>query len=323
MMRSTRYREGKVKEFLKGSNSEEDSFKYTFGIHDLTQSIFWSISKFIREGYSCRIPIIVFDKAPYHKLTFLTDYKGDRHYYSEEDLEGIDKDTNPKEWHETSEEIRANEIKQNAKYWIVENFPKLGIPVIIHPGYEGDDLAYLTANALKEDTEKSALVSIDGDWSYLTNPNVDHLKPNGDKITYQDMVNTEMAELTDLKDLSLYKLKSFSDSVFGSHNNLTSVELTDDIGFKELITHLYHDQFDILKDKDLYLRQLRSFDVYSYPEIDIVKGLINNNLKPTYPMDEQEFSLLRTMTGFKVSVDYYLNTIENMDLTRYERPDNS
>jgi 5'-3' exonuclease len=297
------------------------TYEYTFTKIDLARAVYYQIAKLIREHIPCKKPIIVFDKSPYHKLKELEDYKSDRHYYSEDDLAEIDEEKELKKWNETKEEIRIESIKREAKEWIKNNFNELGIPVLWHQGYEGDDLAYLLANQLELDGEKSAIVSIDGDWSYLINPNVDHIK----LFMKKDPVIISYDEMRDRdpnipEDMSLYRYKSIIDSLYGSHNFLQptiTADSTGDIDAKNLVLEVNSGNYSHLSDIDLFQRQLRSFNIDGYPELDIVKDKLRSINETLSPLTVDQYRIFCDLTGFDVNEGYYIRTIDGYDKSLY------
>ena len=119
----------------------------------LVKSFFQSIVKFVRDTASCRKIVLLFDRWPYHKDQIVEEYKGSRFYATQEDLEAIDRKTEPLKYAEMEEELRRNKIKQDAKYFIISNFEQIGMKVYSRKGYEADDYAMLIAKYLENDNE--------------------------------------------------------------------------------------------------------------------------------------------------------------------------
>jgi 5'-3' exonuclease len=303
--------------------SMEITYSYTFTHMTILRMMYWQIAKVMRDVAECRKPIIVLDKSPYHKVKELSDYKSNRHYYSEADLDGLTYEDNPRQWVETNEEIRSENIKLQAKEWMKNNFNELGMPVIWHQGYEGDDLAYLLSQQLELDGEKSAICSIDGDWSYLINPNIDHIKmymrKSPEIITYEDM--QDRLRLDAPEGMSLYRYKSLLDSLYGSHNFLKYVANKNEVDYfgdnKTIFTSIENNETKYIEDVDLFQRQLRSFDVERYPEINEVKAKLKTINDTLAPLDVEQYRMFCQVTGFNVTEGYYEKTVANFDHSLY------
>lgn len=306
-------------------NEEGEPITYptiTFTADDLARTFFYSIVKFTREIASCRKVILLFDKYPYHKDAFVEEYKGTRHYATEEDLEGIDKETSPLDYAVTEEEIRRNKIKQEAKYWIINNFDKLGMKVYVRTGYEADDFAGIIARYLRNDDEKSVIVSIDDDWTYFVNENVDYLKPNGTKITYEDMKQELITHTEPSWNFDLYKFKSYIDSLYGSHNDLVQTLKHETIAkcdIKTILKSLIEDNdFSILENPELFKAQLASFGVETYPEYDMVIKSLWYLDKGGSVINDDDFIQFTLMNNFGVRVQYYSDFRNELDKSLYK-----
>lgn len=286
---------------------------------DLVKSFFYSIAKFIRESASCRKIILCFDSAPYHKLKFIENYKGSRSYATYDDLARIDKTKDPLSYLKIEEELKINRIKQDAKSFILENFSKLGICSIIHKGYEADDLAYKIASRLELDDQKSAVVSIDDDWSYLINKNVDWIKSNTKKrFTYDDIVGRSN-DFTDDLGISLFQFKSYYDSMYGSHNDLEStVDVTEKIPFNDLLKKYLSGDLSKILDLNKFNAQYESFDIEKYPEYDQVINKIKSLEFSGHISSIDEFELFKLVNNFNIKTDYYSNFIKELDSTLYD-----
>jgi hydrogenase maturation factor len=286
---------------------------------DVVKSFFYSIVKVIRDIASCRKIILCFDSAPYHKSLFLDDYKGSRYYVTEDDLLKIDREKDPLNYINIKEDIRLNEIKKEAKNFIIENFNKLGMYVLIHKGYEADDLAYLTAQHVENDNERSCLVSIDEDWSYLINKNVDWLKTNTQSIfNYEKILDRNRNYLPDMG-ISLFQYKAYWDSLFGSHNDLVeTIKKGENIDLKEVIKNCLNEDYSNINDIDKFKAQLKSFNINDYPEYDQVMEKIKLIETEGSIMSIDEYDYFKLMNNFKVRTEYYSNYVKEIDSTMYK-----
>lgn len=244
-------------QILLTTNFHQQKARHQLSTRNLVTRTFQSISKVIREQCNADKVVLCWDKAPYHRAQLLPELKANRKYYTESDLDALNeveivseeklaeelaniiathegdemslnvKLENYKATHKTQAdideereaieyELYCNKIKMEAKSLMIREFGKIGVPSICIPGYEADDLAYLCAEILKEDTKPSFLVSKDSDWEWLVNKNVWFNNYKNYKI-----VKAENLEAID-ESRPLYYSKALQDSLYGSHNNLSS-----------------------------------------------------------------------------------------------------
>jgi len=287
-----------------------------FTASDLMTTFFQSVVKFTNDFYKAEKIILLWDKYPYHKFKFKENYKASRHYASTEDLEGLDPIKDAKEIIATKLEIDHLKIKQQAKSRIIEHFGTLGMPSLVLPGYEADDLAGEVAKYLSAKSNGTSLLwSVDSDWNYLTQPHVNHITPKGQIITYEEM----MKEVGDL-DMSLYEYKSWIDSLAGSHNDLertisSEYKVTD---WNECIKIIKGGDESILGDAKMFHDQLKSFSVVDYPEYDVVKDMISRIDSMGSIADPVSFSIFTSEQGLNVSNNYYLNYIQQLNQNLYK-----
>lgn len=316
----TTYSDGRP--VLDENQNQVTHYQYTFDTHDITKVVYWMLAKFIREGYSCCKPIVLFDKSPYHKITLLSDYKGDRYYATQEELDELNYDDDPKAYLELEQEVRANDMKQEAKHWMIENFPKLGFDMIYHAGYEADDLAHLIADQLKDDDQKSGLVSVDSDWAYLINENIDFLKLNGDCIDYGMMLSEMQDDLPkELWDkVDLYWYKAYTDALAGSHNNMEcTIKDIPEGDYHKALIDIYNNGTEYLSNVELFRAQLKAFDVYHYPEIDQVLSKLKDIGRVNELLSVDQLEYMKMIDGFKVSASYYSRTIDLLDIRYFSK----
>lgn len=312
------------KEVLKDENEISTLIKqFVLTPQDLARSVFYSVSKFLSENHTCEVPIIVFDKTPYYKSLSLDYYKSGRSYVTEENLIGLDPEIDAVKIALLKEEICRLKIKSEAKSFIKEHFPKLGIECLYKKGYEADDLAKLISDELNQNLIKSAIISNDDDWSYLINPKIDYINFKGKVTSYEDKLNYMNYFKNNLGDLSLYQYKSIVDSIYGSHNDLRST--IDKIKVKKvpietIISKIEHKEYDFITDIKVFENQLKSFSIYDYPEIDEVKQEIKKLISyPHLIIKKESFANFRLLNKFFVSDNYYSNFQNQIDLTQYEQ----
>lgn len=209
-------------------------------------------------------------------------YKDDRIYVTEEMVEQMKNDPNvtEKKLKKAQEECYFNKIKQEAKAIMVRELKNFGIPVLMVPAWEFDDLAYLAAGMLyNSDTRKSVIVTKDSDLMYSVSPRVDLFRTQSKTspaqfITYDEMCETIPDELKGK--ISLYGYKAYMDSLGAiGHNNMRR---TKKIGANptQTILGLLGGDYSNVEDIDTFQRQLNSFDISKFPRLEEAQNLIAN-----------------------------------------------
>jgi len=287
-----------------------------FSQQELVKSFFYSIVKLVREDLKCDKVVLLWDKYPYHKSTMLEDFKGDRVYHDEKDLEKPD--LTDEERARIAESIRLNKIKGAAKYFILTNLGNFGMPSFMKKGYEADDLAYLFSKNYKEE-KKSVIVSADSDWTSMTSDKVDHYMTKR-KVFYTYQYGIEKTSADNVTDL--YELMTIHASLFGSHNNLTQT-LTKEgmkLSYAEKIRRAQSGEFEgLINNVDLFKRQVKSFSVMDYPESDKAKNMFyfidkNGILGSQSAFDDWSFN-----NGLFINSQYYKTFIKDLDTSLYDK----
>jgi len=296
-------------------------------VSDLITSFFYSIAKFIREQAHAQKLILCWDKYPYHRFEMIKDYKGDRHYETEEDKEGLDPVLNAEDIITLNLKIEELKRKQEAKYWIIKNFDRIGAPSYIKTGYEADDYAGALVKYLYKTEPESqiCLCTIDSDWDYLLLPNAVRVRPKGGHITtYEEMISKHNDVLS-ATNLSLYQFKTIYDSLYGSHNYLqASINQEkckeEKLTVPEIYSKILAGETEYLSNIDLFKAQVKSFDYESFPEYENViksfyyldkSGKILDELE--YITDEEIQSMI------KAKVDYYASFARSLNGSLYNR----
>ena len=290
--------------------SVEGSYKvpgYTFDHKDIVQSLVWSFAKIAREHVDCDRCILLWDSSPYFKEKILPDFKGHRLRVTQEDLELFDVESDPVGYLKLREQLRVEGVKSEAKYWAVSNLYKIGFPSIIQKGYEADDLAYLFSEEVKNDDRKYIICSVDSDWKFWINENVDLYNPVKKKlITYEDVWNELGDRVRDLG-LSLFEAKCYLDSLYNSHNNLKSTTKCRWKDFDKVVSKILEGDYSLVDDVDTFRKNMESFDIISYPGADDMKRLIRTTVDRP-PLDNEtllsNFNSLRK-GGLKITQRYY------------------
>lgn len=197
-----------------------------FTVEELRKSFLQSIRKMKREiGFS--IPVLLFDKSPYKKSAAFPAYKSDRIYYTDKYLEEHKEELSEHEIEVIKEEIDFNIKVMKVKYGLIDD-PGEGISYL-KSGYEADDLAYILACKLANDTEsvnvilKSVLISVDNDWNTLTNSKVDFITP---KMDTRLGIRQIWSEISRRLDIPVYELGLCNELYNSSHNNIATYKGT-------------------------------------------------------------------------------------------------
>lgn len=239
----------------------------------IVSSVIQSLAKIVRE---LEEPIdkltLLWDTYPYHKHSILEgDYKSGRDYTTDEDVEE-EEDPEAK----ALLEIKANNLKIRGRAkWALKELGDIGIPSMYKRGYEADDLAYMVSREMLNREDNALLISIDSDWPFFCNERTRVYNPNR-KVFHDEAKVRYDNNIPD--DMSLYEYKSLYDSMYGSHNGLWQscsdehwntpvrefMKLYKELGVVD----------ELFKDKEMFERQLMSFDVLSYPELNKVSGMM-------------------------------------------------
>lgn len=188
-------------------------------------------------------------------------------------------------------EVRLNGIKQETKWFIINEFEKLGIPSIYKQGYEADDLILawsrfdLAQNCdpsinksllMNEgaDLKRSVMATADGDWPWFSTPLLDYYHTKKEQVmTYEDIL--ELRHPESLRDkLSLYEYGTIVECLDGGHNNLDGCLKPEfnpwsweDVVIKLLETA---DISEIVTDKEIYEINKKTFAIEEFPEYEKV-----------------------------------------------------
>lgn len=287
---------------------------YDFDYQDLVKQFFWTIAKVIRENYSCHKVLLFWDYPKYYKTDILSDYKGTRPRIWEGALDEIDPTVDPDKYLQMKEDIRIEEVKNQAKWWIINNLKNLGMTSIAHKGYEADDLACIFSRdpwQLEGPCGKSAICSIDNDWLYWITPDVDFLRfptrSGGDfeVWTYQDAID-ECEGMTGKLGIDIFTLKQYMDSTFFSHNDLKHTSTLGWADFEQLYNEIQNKDYSHITDVDRLEKNLKTFEIWNYPEYDQVVDEVHDAILFGKLGDITDYIDLKSK-GFKVSQKYIEN----------------
>lgn len=290
--------------------SVEGSYKvpgYTFDSKDIVQSLVWSFAKIAREHVDCDRCILLWDKSPYFKERILPDFKGHRRRITQEDLELFDVESDPIGYLNLREQLRVEGVKNEAKYWSINNLYKIGFPSIIRGGYEADDLAYLFSEEVKNDDRKCIICSVDSDWKFWINKNVDLYNPVKRKFITYENVWDELGDKVKNLGISLFDVKCYLDSLYNSHNNLKSTTKCRWKDFSKVVSNILNGDYSLIDDMETFEKNMKSFNIASYPGVDDVKSIIRTMIDRS-PLDNEtlisNFDSLKK-DGLRITKRYY------------------
>lgn len=291
---------------------------------DLCRSLFQSVVKFTREVASAQKVILAWDKYPYHKFQLVQDYKGSRHYETEEDLKGLDPIKDAKQIIDTQFMVDCNGMKTEAKYWFIPNLERAGVSSFIKSGWEADDWAGCMCKFLYENEPdaKVGIVSIDSDWDYLIQPNSVHIRPNGNVTTYETMYAKHKDDI-EKHGITLYQYGGLIDSIYGSHNDLKRTlkeGLPKSLTFSQIIDSVLDGSDDYITDRGLFDAQMRSFDYTKYPDYEESVSRAMYHIKNSgHITDAFEFATDEELNKMKVRTSYYYDFVSRLDSSLYSK----
>ena len=217
------------------------------------------------------------DLGGYYRTWMLGgNYKSSRTWMTPEKLRDLKKTpgSTKEEIRKAEKELYQNQVKEVAKHILKEDAFKIGLPCMGVKGLEYDDLCYIISSLLYTSgaTKKSVIVTKDSDCMYCTSPAVDYfrLPVGGSKPeikTYDDIYTTQVPE--DLRNLgmSLYDYKSIWDSLDGGHNDLKKTRIPR-TNLTEVMVKIMGGDYSGVSDVDLFMRQLQTFKLESFPMIN-------------------------------------------------------
>lgn len=256
-------------------------------------SFWYSIAKLLR-AYSTKKLVFLWDKSPYHKARIIKEmyqqdtYKSDRVF-------------------DTSEiSYCLFCARQAARQHIMDSAKLFGIRSIIHPGYEADDLAFISARLFPD--QKIGLASHDSDWPYYLTPNSEVINTMKFNLIYYDKFKDET-----LLGMDPYEYVRYSSSFYGSHNNL--LRTVSKKHYKREFEEVYADVIagenleEIFDDKSLFDAQLASWDIMNFPEIEDVKSEILNSVNEPikFGTDQDWLNNWFNSSGIKVYMELKKN----------------
>lgn len=305
-----------------------------FTAGDVIQLTFQTLNKI------CRAYDITADKFIFLRDTWDSQYKG---YYRTYLLKGLYKDSRSYMTEEkyremcntpgiSQEELEAarkdlyfNQTKSKAKWEMIREFGKFGIPTVSVEAWECDDLAYLASALLMQDPDpkKSVVITKDSDIQYSITPKVDYFRiPTGGSdpqvITYDQMWNS-IPESTRNLGISLYDYHAILESIGQGHNDMRACMIPGS-NVTETIEKCYMGDFSNLEDYEIYLKHMESFDIAKFPRLEEAKNAVYTKFNTIgsigTPKEFMDFCAKEEISG--ISERYYSSFVSRLDPNLYK-----
>ena len=274
---------------------------------DVLRTFLYSIFKIVRE-VGVERPFLLWDSSPYWKSSILnkmlgeSQYKADRWYATDDDVANMKvriedltsilaelmvNDPESSRIGELGKELEnlrntvkqaelqiANfHVRQDVKYHIINELGRFGMTSIIKRGWESDDIAYLLCKQVEHDIKPSLVVSTDTDWEYWINPNCVKYNNYSRKFTTYEEVRSRHKQIVDLHpDWDLFKIKSYVDTLYGSHNNLSKT-LNPEWN-KRSIDEILENPDEAFSDRKLFEAQMATWDFGNYPDFQFISSCL-------------------------------------------------
>jgi hypothetical protein len=291
---------------------------------DVVRSVIYTLRKLSRDyGVTTDKLIFLWDKwdpkySGYYRTFLLKGlYKDDREYITDEDVE---KEDDPEVKKQLEFKAYQNKVKYEAKTILQNELGKFGVPSFMRLGYEGDDLAAISANYLYNDNKPSILITKDGDWSFFLNPKVDYFRiplkgKDPEIITFSSMINEVPEELRSR--VSLYDWKALYDSIEGSHNAMRKTRF-DRVNTKDIIKNIIlNEDYSGIEDYETFRKQYDSFLINKFPDFDKVCNMIYYYDKSGRCGSLDEFKEFDKKYNIGISDKYYTGYIDTFDTRLY------
>ena len=259
--------------------------------------------------------LICFDRQPYFRqLEGIEEYKADRHYTNQEEVEKLRErllwEDDPEKIAELEKMISYkdteawnNSISAKVKYFIIDEMGKFGFYSLIKSHFEADDISFAIAERCPSLGLKAIMVSVDHDWVQFRNKNVKYTTPEqrGKRNERLDTARY-LVGLSKSTGVPVYECGIIQELYKNSHNNVKSYEFCDMVPLEEFITKIYnHDS--TLPDYDKMIRRYHATNIRKHlPELD---KLINFSLSRTDLASPEEWQRFLNERQINISWSTY------------------
>lgn len=214
---------------------------------DLLRMFLLSTFKLLREC-PCERPFLVWDSSPYHKNEILRrllgkdDYKGDRGYKTESDIDQLkstiaqteakieelrkedpiindaqisELEEQIKKWNEEINKIDVQisnfQMRSATKYFIIDKLQNFGLTSIIKKGWECDDICTILSDYCDANGYSAVVVSKDSDYDFMLNRHVDKYNHLCRKVATKDIPNPKLTTFNDVSKEWWWVFRDFPD----------------------------------------------------------------------------------------------------------------
>lgn len=272
--------------------------------------------------------LIAWDKTPYKKLETIKEYKQNRVYRTESDVDKIKdkiaKAENEEERNKLIKKLKdieydadCEKVFHHAKNSLIKNLESTRVHCIRLEGYEADDIAYLFSKQIESMQGRGLIISVDGDWRTFLNPNVDYFKEtlnrkvrSGVLLKYDDYDFRVKAENSGC---TLYEMGNLREIFTGGHNNVTgfnykydksrNVEYNKDKYTLEQFAKAIKSGDESLPDYEINRKYFEALNINNYDNTEI-NSLINQNLSEGKVDDKKAIDYFRDISAFNVIKKY-------------------
>ena len=310
-----------------------------FNAGDVLRLTIQTLNKTARDyGITCDKIIMIADAwnkeiGGYYRTDLIKNYiqyKGNRKFYTEEDLKNLKSDPNadPEDINKIEREIEVNKLKYKIKKIMQAEFPKIGIPYVSFEGYEFDDIATIASfklynQILSSNMKPMVIFTKDSDLSYSLSPVCVQFKlpsKGGEPeiVDYNQMIETVPEELRN-KGLSLYNYYSILSALGIGHNFTKKVLKNKRANITEVITHIMNNDYSDIDDVDCFNAQLSSFFLDKLPKVDQVYKIVDSFMSIGSIGDATTFrNFCNTYRVNQITDDYYRQFTERLNPSLYQ-----
>lgn len=254
----------------------------------------------------------------------ISDETGKKTYMTEGKFEEIKNDPSilEEDKEKAYSQLYRHKVEISAKYKIAQELGNFGIPSFCVPGWEFDQLAYLSGKLLEGDNKPSILITQDSDLTYALTPNLDYFRIPSSKqipkiIKYSDM---EIKIPEDLRDrISLFQYGAYLNALGVSHNGMKKTKKMFS-KTSQVINKVLNGDYSSVEDVDLFKLQLSTYDISKYPRYEEAKDIILN-LFPKFGKVGSYIDWLRFCEKLNIrglSMDFYTSLVSNFNIELYE-----
>lgn len=259
---------------------------------DVVRTTIQTINKISRDyGITADKFIFLYDKwdselEGYYRTAILKGlYKDDRvnNYITREQVDAMKQDPNitPEQLKKAEEKCYFNEVCKESKKIMIKELKNFGLPSVGIPGWEADDLIWLSSGMLYDDSgdpniKSNIIITKDSDILYSLTPQMDYFKiPTGGSIpkiiTYDEMYQS-IPDVLKGK-ISLHDYGSYVESLGDGHNNMRKTKKRG-ANTTNAILHILDGDMSDIADIEKFKRNLKTFDISCFPKFEEARETI-------------------------------------------------